>query len=248
MNFTTESQELSTSVSMASNVALKKSFCARRVSNGMPITKINRLRQEAPKNDRHQLFSSVVGWGVVFHVARDGQEIGTFTESDLQAKIFTGEILPDDHYWREGFSDWKRVSDYRAPPKKSAVPPPLPAVPPPLTKTKPRRDTALIAIGVIAGFALLIFTAGKFSNDAERINAAAAAEREQKVKQAIDQHRILIGMSSEQVIEAWGRPSRINRTVGQKYVSEQWIYEWNNGRESYIYLDNGVLRTIQDSR
>jgi hypothetical protein len=97
--------------------------------------------------------------------------------------------------------------------------------PPPPSKTKSGRSTALVAIGVIAGLGLLIFATGKFSSDAGRINLAAAAEREEKIKEAIDHHRILIGMSSEQVIEAWGRPDRINRTAGHNYVSEQWIYE-----------------------
>jgi hypothetical protein len=34
---------------------------------------------------------------MMFHVARDGQPIGEFSESELRQKIFSNEILPEDH-------------------------------------------------------------------------------------------------------------------------------------------------------
>jgi hypothetical protein len=69
---------------------------------------------------------------ITFHACKaDGSPIGEFTESDFREKIFSGELQPGDFYWCEGLSDWKTVSEYRAPakePKKPpAVPPPLPA-------------------------------------------------------------------------------------------------------------------------
>jgi hypothetical protein len=74
------------------------------------------------------------------------------------------------------------------------------------------------------------------------------AERQwnEQVKAAIAEHRVLIGMTAKECEQAFGRPKRINRTVRSSLVSEQWVYDRGNG--VYLHLDNGVLRTIQDSR
>jgi hypothetical protein len=61
--------------------------------------------------------------------------------------------------------------------------------------------------------------------------------------QAIVNRRVIIGMNSEQVRAAWGRPERINRTVFPSHTSEQWVYG-----DSYLYFDDGVLASFQDSR
>jgi len=50
---------------------------------------------------------------MIFHVAREGEVIGEFSESTFQEKIFAGEIRPGDHYWTEGLPDWRLVSQYR---------------------------------------------------------------------------------------------------------------------------------------
>jgi hypothetical protein len=36
---------------------------------------------------------------------------------------------------------------------------------------------------------------------------------------------VVIGMSSDQAIAAWGRPDDVNRTTSAYGVSEQWVYE-----------------------
>jgi GYF domain 2 len=63
---------------------------------------------------------------MTFHVARGGEITGEFNESTFQEKVFAGEIRPEDHYWTEGFADWRLVSQYRITAKTvrmSAVPP-----------------------------------------------------------------------------------------------------------------------------
>jgi GYF domain 2 len=67
---------------------------------------------------------------MIFHVAREGEVIGEFSESTFQEKIFAGEIRPGDHYWTEGLPDWRLVSQYRILAKTvrmSAEPPPISA-------------------------------------------------------------------------------------------------------------------------
>lgn len=66
----------------------------------------------------------------MFHVARDGQTIGQFSESEFQEKVFSNEISPDDFFWCEGFADWKQVSEYHLQGRQVSSPPPVPAMPP----------------------------------------------------------------------------------------------------------------------
>jgi hypothetical protein len=40
---------------------------------------------------------------------------------------------------------------------------------------------------------------------------------------------------------SWGEPEHVNRTRRTEGVHEQWVYDG----EYYLYLDNGVLRSIQ---
>ena len=42
---------------------------------------------------------------MIFHVSRDGDTIGEFSEDTFREKIFAGEILPEDFYWHDGLVD-----------------------------------------------------------------------------------------------------------------------------------------------
>lgn len=80
------------------------------------------------------------------------------------------------------------------------------------------------------------------------VTAAPVSDKENRFNNDIAIGQVRTGMTSAQVIRAWGKPTKINRTAGAGYSSEQWIYE--NGRignSQYLYLDNGVLRSIQSS-
>lgn len=67
-----------------------------------------------------------------YHIARDGQQIGVFSEDDLRTQIKQGAVKPTDLAWCSGMSDWKPASevlpDAFAPP--SVAPEPTGAVPP----------------------------------------------------------------------------------------------------------------------
>ncbi len=95
---------------------------------------------------------------MIFHVARDGSEVGQFSEKEFRDKIFAGEIQPDNHYWTEGMDDWQLVSEYRSLPSRSGPPtlPPVPRVP----EKKRRRTETPASIGgacaLVAAFAPLL--------------------------------------------------------------------------------------------
>ena len=64
--------------------------------------------------------------------------------------------------------------------------------------------------------------------------------------QAINLGKIQIGMTTQDVLRAWGRPNKINRTAVAGGISEQWVYERpNDGRHQYVYFDNGLLSAVQ---
>lgn len=74
---------------------------------------------------------------------------------------------------------------------------------------------------------------------------------QREYEKAIQQHKIMIGMTKEQVIRAWGKPNDINRTVfkdlwGVEHVHEQWIYGIFPYSETYLYFEDGILTSWQD--
>lgn len=46
-----------------------------------------------------------------FMVARDGQQYGPYSKSDLLQYLRKGEVLPEDLVWSEGMTEWKALQD-----------------------------------------------------------------------------------------------------------------------------------------
>ena len=62
----------------------------------------------------------------------------------------------------------------------------------------------------------------------------------------IAEHRVMVGMSKEQVLEAWGGPQTINTTFTKEGIRrEEWIFEdWENPavvKHRYLYFEEGSL-------
>ena len=62
----------------------------------------------------------------------------------------------------------------------------------------------------------------------------------------IAEHRVMVGMSKEQVLEAWGGPQTINTTFTKEGIRrEEWIFEdWENSavvKHRYLYFEEGIL-------
>jgi hypothetical protein len=62
----------------------------------------------------------------------------------------------------------------------------------------------------------------------------------------IEQHRVMVGMTKEQVLKSWGGPQTINTTFTKEGVrQEEWIFEdWENAatvRHRYLYFEEGIL-------
>jgi len=62
----------------------------------------------------------------------------------------------------------------------------------------------------------------------------------------IQQHRVMVGMSKEQVLQSWGGPQTINTTFTKDGIrQEEWIFEdWESSavvRHRYLYFEEGIL-------
>ena len=58
---------------------------------------------------------------------------------------------------------------------------------------------------------------------------------------------VCIGMTREEAIESWGKPTDINKTTSSYGIHEQWIYDKGKYFKSkYLYFEDGILRTIQE--
>lgn len=76
----------------------------------------------------------------------------------------------------------------------------------------------------------------------------AQYRRKLLVNSAITENKIFIGMTRDEVMQSWGSPTKINKTINSSGTSEQWVYRRGNfGNDQYLYLDNGVVRSMQSS-
>jgi len=66
----------------------------------------------------------------------------------------------------------------------------------------------------------------------------------EKIKRAVLEKQIEIGMTSDQVTAAWGRPESVNETITATSRQEQWKYPG----PTYLYFNNGTLTTVQRRR
>jgi hypothetical protein len=62
----------------------------------------------------------------------------------------------------------------------------------------------------------------------------------------IAEHRVMVGMSKEQVLQAWGGPQTINTTFTKEGIRrEEWIFEdWESAavvKHRYLYFEEGAL-------
>jgi hypothetical protein len=78
---------------------------------------------------------------------------------------------------------------------------------------------------------------------AVRAACTTHADWDMETCQTMDQKKVSIGMTAEQVQLSWGKPDRINTTSTARADHEQWVY----GKE-YLYVQDGILRSMQTSR
>ncbi|MDR0353651.1 MAG: CD225/dispanin family protein [Opitutaceae bacterium] len=73
---------------------------------------------------------------MTYHVARNNQQLGTFSKEEVAARYASGEILPTDLVWTEGMANWQPAAQVFGPPAPPPPPTSAPAgMPPPIVPT-----------------------------------------------------------------------------------------------------------------
>ena len=63
---------------------------------------------------------------------------------------------------------------------------------------------------------------------------------------AVYDEKVFIGMPAPFVRLSWGTPTDINSTLNGSGRSEQWIYRRGTVGASYVYVEDGIVRSIQN--
>ena len=70
--------------------------------------------------------------------------------------------------------------------------------------------------------------------------------RDPNFEKHIAEHRVMVGMSKEQVLQSWGGPQTINTSFTKEGIRhEEWIFEdWESAavvKHRYLYFEEGTL-------
>ena len=121
------------------------------------------------------------------------------------------------------------------------------------------QGTTPFELGVRPGGELTLFLMKDGKRAIQVINATGPMEHHIKWQDANPQPlseddkrvfdgKISVGMSAVQVMWSWGVPNKKNTTTTSVGTHEQWIYGNPLSHAQYVYLENGVLTTIQESK
>lgn len=99
-------------------------------------------------------------------------------------------------------------------------------------RRKPVRMTIYAGLLVFAVFILIMPLIAKL--------------RDPSFEKHIANHRVMVGMSKEQVLQAWGGPQTINTSFTKDGIrQEEWIFEdWESAavvKHRYLYFEEGTL-------
>jgi hypothetical protein len=98
-----------------------------------------------------------------------------------------------------------------------------------------RRPVRLIIYAGLGLFVLLMV-----------IQPLVAQLKDPDFQKHIAEHRVMVGMSKEQVLQAWGGPQTINTTFTKEGIRrEEWIFEdWESAavvKHRYLYFEESAL-------
>ncbi len=104
--------------------------------------------------------------------------------------------------------------------------------PVPFILRKSVRLTIYAGLALFVAFVIIVPLVAKF--------------RDQSFEKHIAEHRVMVGMSKEQVLQSWGGPQTINTNFTKDGIrQEEWIFEdWESAaivKHRYLYFEEGTL-------
>ena len=98
-----------------------------------------------------------------------------------------------------------------------------------------RRSVRLIIYGGLIAFAIIMI-----------LVPLIAKLRDPNFEKHIAEHRVMVGMSKEQVLQSWGGPQTINTSFTKDGIrQEEWIFEdWESAavvKHRYLYFEEGTM-------
>ena len=106
-----------------------------------------------------------------YQISRGGKVVGTFNSKDIAAGIKSGSLVPSDHYWHEGMTDWMPLSELLAEQRK--------------VRLQSIIKSTLIAVGLIILAASAAFGFSKYGEKLETDRIAAEEEYKARVSAKI---------------------------------------------------------------
>lgn len=95
-----------------------------------------------------------------YHIAREGQQLGIFSESLIQSNLVNGTCRPTDLAWCEGMTDWKPLAELFPGGESGIVSPPVPQQPAmPVSISSSPKNSGLGIASLVCGI-LSFFTCG----------------------------------------------------------------------------------------
>lgn len=106
---------------------------------------------------------------------------------------------------------------------------------------------SLTILAVLAGGAALcvLATCGimSVSDTMDRQRNAAVANHQRDIADAIKAKQVMVGMTAAEVVQAWGKPRKVDRTSTANHEHENWFY----GSGSLLIFFDGKVRSITTS-
>lgn len=158
-------------------------------------------------------------------ISRDGKELGEWPQEEVRSLYSKGKLLPTDHYWKEGMTEWAELSRMIKPP-----PPDVKTTPP----TETRKATTKIDIPTDEGSSFeykSLKGSGANKNDPIEIIALNT------ISSAWNQNDILDTMFGK---------AGYDRTKNRRLYSESPLGLPGNGDlcETIVTLNSGAVRSV----
>jgi len=104
-----------------------------------------------------------------------------------------------------------------------------------------------ILLSVVGVGALLVLGTCAVVSVAEtmdRQETAAIAIHQKRVAEAIAEKKVAVGMTTEEVVKAWGKPRKIDQTTTGQHSHENWFYD----PASLVIFMDGKVRSVTVTR